>query len=220
MTVYVIDDHPLMREALEMLYERLRPNQVVISVARLGLLEVAIEQHGTPTLLSLDLKLPDTTGVSGIRQLKKLFPLVPFAIISASPSGDWESHCLEAGADIFIEKSSGAAQIGAQIRGLILADKKFEKQFPGQKLSNRQLKLLQLLSNKMSYQEISEELNIDVHAVKVHCWRLLRRMEATSRTQAIYNAQQLGLLTGWSAWRNLSFSQMIRQIIYKVMNRT
>ena len=68
MTIYVIDDHPLMREAVGMLLRRLRPTMEVIEIERLGLLSSAIEQHGEPSLFSLDLKLPDTTGVSGIRQ--------------------------------------------------------------------------------------------------------------------------------------------------------
>ena len=70
MTIYVIDDHPLMREAIGTMLRRLRPTMAVIELGRLGLLSSAVLEHGEPTLFSLDLKLPDTTGVSGIRLLK------------------------------------------------------------------------------------------------------------------------------------------------------
>lgn len=63
----------LMREAIAMVIRRLRPTHEVVELDRVGLLSAAIEKHGTPSLFSLDLKLPDTTGVSGIRQLKTYF---------------------------------------------------------------------------------------------------------------------------------------------------
>lgn len=195
MTIYVIDDHPLMREAVGMLLRRLRPTMDVIELERLGLLSAAIEQHGAPSMFSLDLKLPDTTGVSGIRQLKNMFPLVPLAVLSASPARDWETHCLEAGAEIYIDKSAGAGEIGAALKGLMLADDSFEEApAPGQKLSKRQLQLLLLLNKGMSNKDITEELGINEHTVKVHLWRLFRRIDVKSRTQAIFYARQQGLL--------------------------
>ncbi len=195
MSIYVIDDHPLMREAISMLLRRLRPTAAVIEIERLGLLAAAILEHGEPTLFSLDLKLPDTTGVSGVRQLKNMFPAVPLAVLSASPSSDWESHCLEAGADIYIEKSAGAVEMGAALKGLILADDAFEEpQSPEQKLSKRQHQLLQLLNKGLSNLQIAEELGINEHTVKVHLWRLFRRIDVKSRTQAVFYARTQGLL--------------------------
>lgn len=194
MTIYVIDDHPLMREGLEMIYRRIQVEQEVISLERLGLVWAAIEKYGKPTFFGLDLKLPDTTGVSGIRQLKKEYPSVPLALFTASRAGDWETHCYEAGADIFIEKASGSTEIYASIRGLFMADNSFEEPIPGQILSKRQIQLLKFWIKGMTNQEISKKINMDVNTLKVHSWRLLRLMEARNRTQAINNAKQQGLL--------------------------
>ena len=55
MVLYVIDDHPLMREAVVMLLRRLRPGSTVIELDRLGGIESAVRQHGQPDLISLDL---------------------------------------------------------------------------------------------------------------------------------------------------------------------
>src|SRR3954471_15877940 len=117
MNLYVIDDHPLMREAVVMLLRRLRPGANVVELERLGGVSAAVRQHGVPDLICLDLKLPDTTGTSGIHELKKLFPETPLAVLSASPAADAEEGCLEAGADIYIEKSAGAQEIGSAMRG-------------------------------------------------------------------------------------------------------
>ncbi len=195
MTIYVIEDHPLMREAVGMLLLRLRPTMAVIELDRFGLLQAAIAEHGEPSMFVLDLKLSDTTGVPGVCQLKNMYPLTPLAVLSASPSGDWEGQCLEAGADIYIEKSVGSVEIGAALKGLMLAEDSFEEtQGTGQKLSKRQNQLLLLLNKGLSNKDIAEDLGINEHTVKVHLWRLFRRIEVKSRTQAIFYARQQGLL--------------------------
>jgi DNA-binding NarL/FixJ family response regulator len=195
MTLYVIDDHPLMREAVVMLLRRMRPGAEVVELERLGGIESAVKQHGAPDLITLDLKLPDTTGTSGVHELKKLFPETPLAVLSASPSADAEEACIEAGADIYIEKSSGGQEIGNALRALLSADGQFEELAPtDNKLSKRQKQLIVMLDRGLSNREIADELGISEHTVKVHLWRLFRRLGVKSRTQTIHFARVHGLL--------------------------
>ena len=195
MTLYVIDDHPLMREAVVMLLRRLRPGANVVELDRMGGIESAVKQHGNPDLITLDLKLPDTTGASGVHELKKRFPETPLAVLSASPASDAEEQCIEAGADIYIEKSSGAQEIGNALRALLSADGQFEELAPtDNKLSKRQKQLIVMLDRGLSNREIADELGISEHTVKVHLWRLFRRLGVKSRTQTIHYARTHGLL--------------------------
>lgn len=195
MTMYVIDDHPLMREAVVMLLRRLRPGAEVVELDRLGGIETAVRTHGTPDLITLDLKLPDTTGTSGVHELKKRFPETPLAVLSASPAADAEEACIEAGADIYIEKSSGGLEIGNALRALLSADGQFEELAPtDSKLSKRQKQLIVMLDRGLSNREIADELGISEHTVKVHLWRLFRRLGVKSRTQTIHYARTHGLL--------------------------
>jgi DNA-binding NarL/FixJ family response regulator len=196
MTLYVIDDHPLMREAVVMLLRRMRPGANVVELDRLAGVEAAVAQHGTPDLITLDLKLPDTTGASGVQELKKRFADTPLAVLSASPAADAEEQCIEAGADIYIEKSSGAQEIGNALRALLSADGQFEELAPtDNKLSKRQKQLIVMLDRGLSNREIADELGISEHTVKVHLWRLFRRLGVKSRTQTIHYARVHGLLT-------------------------
>ena len=195
MTLYVIDDHPLMREAVVMLLRRMRPGAEVVELDRLGGIEAAVRQHGAPDLITLDLKLPDTTGTSGVHELKKRFPETPLAVLSASPAADAEEQCIEAGADIYIEKSSGGQEIGNSLRALLAADGQFEELAPtDSKLSKRQKQLIVMLDRGLSNREIADELGISEHTVKVHLWRLFRRLGVKSRTQTIHYARTHGLL--------------------------
>lgn len=194
-TLYVIDDHPLMREAVVMLMRRLRPGANVIELDRIGGMEAAVRQHGFPDLVCLDLKLPDTTGMSGVHEMKNRFPDAPLAVLSASPAADAEEACIEAGADIYIEKSSGAQEIGNALRALLTTDGSFEELAPtDNKLSKRQKQLIVMLDRGLSNREIADELGISEHTVKVHLWRLFRRLGVKSRTQTIHYARTHGLL--------------------------
>ena len=196
MTMYVVDDHPLMREAVVMLLRRIRPGANVVELDRLGGIEAAVKQHGDPDLITLDLKLPDTTGASGVHELKKRFPDTPLAVLSASPAADAEEQCIEAGADIYVEKSSGGMEIGNALRALLSADGQFEELAPtDNKLSKRQKQLIVMLDRGLSNREIADELGISEHTVKVHLWRLFRRLGVKSRTQTIHFARMHGLLT-------------------------
>lgn len=199
MSIYVIDDHPLMRDAIVMVLRRLRPAENIVELDRLERLTTSIKQHGTPKLLCLDLKLPDTTGCSGVIAVKQMYPDVPVAVYSASPAADMEEACIEAGADIYIEKSAGSSELASALRGLLQADADGDEpeQAPANagKLSKRQAQLITMLDQGLSNRDIATQLDISEHTVKVHLWRLFRRLGVKSRTQALHHARSHGLLS-------------------------
>ncbi len=110
-----------------------------------------------------------------------------------------EEACIEAGADIYIEKSAGSSELAAALRGLLLADSDADDSTlaPANsgKLSKRQTQLIAMLDKGMSNRDIATELEISEHTVKVHLWRLFRRLGVKSRTQALHHARSHGLLS-------------------------
>ena len=196
MSIFVIDHHPLMREAIAMLVRRLSPNKPVVELGRIAVVAQAVEKHGTPQLICLDLKLPDTHGVSGIRELKRSYPDVPILVLTASPASDYEDLAMEAGADAFLEKSVGAAEIAHVLRTFLIEESDADVEAPlyAGKLSKRQKQLLVLLDKGLSNRDIADNLQISEHTVKVHLWRLFRRLNVKSRSQASHLARTQGLL--------------------------
>ena len=197
MVIFVVDDHPLMREAIAMLVRRLSPNAAVVELGRIAVIAQAVEKHGTPQLICLDLKLPDTHGVSGIRELKQTYPNVPVLVLTASPASDYEDLAMEAGADAFVEKSAGATEITNMLKAFLTPEVDVEADTPTSvgKLSKRQKQLLILLDKGLSNRDIAENLQISEHTVKVHLWRLFRRLNVKSRSQASHLARTQGLLS-------------------------
>ena len=194
MSIFVVDDHPLMREAIGMLIRRLSPKTPIIELDRIAVVAAAVTQHGEPSLICLDLKLPDTHGVSGIRELKLHYPNLPMVVLTAMSADDYKDLAMEAGADAFIEKTANATEISNALRPFLSADLETEAPVTVEKLSKRQKQLLILLDKGQSNRDIAETLQISEHTVKVHLWRLFRRLNVKSRSQASHLARTQGLL--------------------------
>ncbi len=198
MTVYVIEDHPLMRDALTMLIHRVRPGLKVVPVPKMNVLETAVEKNGPAELFCLDLQLPDTLGLSGIHTIKAQYPDVSLAVITSSDATEFETRCLEAGADAFIEKTSNPTQIILALKSLLVPDDEQSTEAASApvptKLSKRQKQLILMLDQGLSNRDIADKLSISEHTVKVHFWRLFRRLGVNSRTQALHFARTNGWL--------------------------
>ena len=194
MSVFVVDDHPLMREAVGILIRRLSPNSKVVELDRIAVIASAVERFGKPVLICLDLRLPDAHGVSGIRELRLSYPNVPIVVMTGMSASDYEDLAIEAGADAFVEKSAGATEIGNVLRVFLITELDSEPVAPVEKLSKRQKQLLVLLDKGQSNRDIAETLQISEHTVKVHLWRLFRRLNVKSRSQASHLARTHGLL--------------------------
>ncbi len=196
MRIFVVDDHPLMREAVVMLFRRIAPEATIVEMDRLSPVAAKAKEMGIPDLLCLDLKLPDTHGVSGVREMRTLFPHVPIVVLSASPASDFEELSIDAGADLYLEKSSGATHLTQALRAVVSPESESHdtKSPLSDKLSRRQLELLKLLDRGLSNRELAEAMEISEHTVKVHLWRLFRRLTVKNRSQAVHWARSRGII--------------------------
>ena len=198
MSMYIIDDHPLVRQAIAMLLRRMRLASKVIELEKFSELQAAIIKNGEPELFVLDLLLPGVKGTSAVKEIKTMYATVPLAVISSMPAGEAEETCIEAGADIYIEKSTPANEISSAIQGLFAAEHGSDDEpavaVGETKLSKRQKQLIVMLDRGLSNRDIAAELDISEHTVKVHLWRLFRRLDVKSRTQTLHFARMNGLL--------------------------
>jgi DNA-binding NarL/FixJ family response regulator len=180
-----------------MLVQRVRPGLKVVSVAKLNSLESTVERQGPPELFCLDLKLPDTLGLSGVHAVKAKFPDVPLVVVTGSEASECEAACLEAGANLFLEKASPPNTIIEGLRTFLpTPEEEMAEGSPSAptKLSKRQKQLILMLDQGLSNKDIADKLTISEHTVKVHFWRLFRRLGVNSRTQALHFARTNGWL--------------------------
>ena len=199
MSLDVIDDHPLVRQAIGMLLRRIHPASKVVELDRYSELQAALIKNGEPELFVLDLLLPGIKGASAISEIKGMYPNAPLVVFSAMPAGEAKEACLEAGADLYIEKTSSSNDISSAIQDLLHVEEEGDDDaLPSPtgdtKLSKRQKQLILMLDRGLSNRDIATELNISEHTVKVHLWRLFRRLGVKSRTQTLHFARSRGLL--------------------------
>jgi DNA-binding NarL/FixJ family response regulator len=214
MRALVIDDHPLVQEAVRNLLRRLDA-QAEIEVAGDCQLGFAIARDGAELdLVLLDLNLPGLSGIPAVKAWRTRFPAVPVAILSASVDRQTVLAAIGAGAAGFIPKSSTNEVMLSALR-LVLAGGKYlppevlvsagvfpatTRPRPAASLSvetlgltGRQADVLRLLAKGASNKVICRELGLAERTVKAHVTAILRALKVSSRTQAAIEAAKLGL---------------------------
>ena len=199
MGIFVIDDQPLMRDAIARLIYRIQPSADVIQLNRLALVLAAVREYGEPSLITLDLTLSDNVGIAAVAQLKQQLPQTHVVVLSAAPAKDFEEACIDAGADVYIQKSAGATEISSVLKLFLQQDLDpatcdLPTAAVTEKLSKRQKQLLIMLDKGMSNRDIALALDISEHTVKVHLWRLFKRLNVKSRSQASHLARTYDLV--------------------------
>lgn len=152
--------------------------------------------QGAPDLIVTELELPDCSGLSSISQFKALHPHCPLIIFTHDSAALLEDAAIQAGADIFIQKTTSISDISSALRALVAADTTVITQSGDhtKKLSRRQKELMLMLNQGLSNRDIAGQMDISEHTVKVHLWRLFRKMGVNSRTQALAFGRANGLV--------------------------
>lgn len=201
MTIMIVDDHPLMRVGVAAIINA-RPDMEV--VAQAGTAEEAIAKHRQhlPEVTLMDLRLPDASGVSAIREIRRAQPSARFVVLTTY-EGDEDIHqALESGAQGYIIKGMPHETLIHALKR-VHAGKRFlpppvaealQLRTPDANLSPREREVLQLLAQGKSNKEIAKHLGIAEATVKCHFRVIFMRMGVTDRTQAIVSALQRGLV--------------------------
>lgn len=213
MKALVVDDHPLIQEAVRNVLLRLEPRvEVALAHDCERGLEIAGNGMGLDLVL-LDLELPGTSGIAALKLWRKRFPDVPVVILSATTDKSTVLAAMTAGAAGFIPKSSSNEVMASAVR-LVLAGGKYlpplvlwaagarnvaSTSAPGSSgtsvealgLTGRQIDVLRLIAKGASNKVICRELRLAERTVKTHVTAILRAMRVSSRTQAAIAASKL-----------------------------
>jgi DNA-binding NarL/FixJ family response regulator len=201
MTIYILDSHPLMSQAIAFLLRRIDAKKRVVEVHNFSKLQEAMLINGQPEAFLLDPLMNGMNGTIGIKQLKHNYPSTPLILFSSIPSNEAECPCIEAGADLYIEKISSPKTISELIQKQLGWTQKL-KIMASQglmddgliKLSKRQKQLLVLVDAGLCNDDIAKKLDISAHTVKVHLWRFYKKLGISSRTQLSKFARDNGYM--------------------------
>ena len=216
MRALVVDDHPLIQEAVGNVLRRLEP-QVIIDSAGDCERGLDLAAEGTePDLVLLDLNLPNLSGIPALKLWRTRFPGVPVVVLSAAADQPTVLAAIGAGAAGFIPKTSSNDVMLNALR-LVLAGGKYlpfevlsraksnnvtrSRARQGTTLSvealgltERQAEVLKLIARGASNKVICRQLGLAERTVKAHVTAVFRALKVTSRTQAAIEASKLGLV--------------------------
>lgn len=201
MTIYVLESHPLMSQAIAFLLRRIDAAKRVIEVHNFSKIQEAMLINGQPEAFLLDPLMIGLNGTIGIKQLKHNYPTTPLILFSSIPSDEAESSCKDAGADLYIEKTCSPKIISELIQKQLGWTQKIQvistQGLMNEgliKLSRRQKQLLVLVDAGLSNDDIAKKLDISAHTVKVHLWRFYKKIGISSRTQLSKFARDNGYI--------------------------
>lgn len=201
MTIYVLENHPLMSQAITFLLRRINPTKNVVEVHTFSKLQELMLINGRPEAFIIEPLMMGINGTSGIEQIKNNYPIIPLIMFSSLPSEEAKKSCIQAGADLYIEKTTALKDVFKLIHdqldwlGELKVDQTHTASSEGMlKLSKRQKQLLLLVDAGLSNDDIATKLEISAHTVKVHLWRFYKKLGISSRTQLIKFSRDNGYL--------------------------
>ena len=210
-TVIIVEDDPDVRERLSQLIADHENLELLASVGTMKDGLSALENF-KPDILLTDLGLPDGSGIEIIQAIGTLRLDCEAMVISGFQDENIVFRALAAGAKAYILKHDDSTKItdailammkgGAPISPVIARLMLQKFQVPDQKktdlpeaLTERQIKILKLVSQGFSSKEIGEKLNISYYTVTTHVKNIYNKLQVNSRTEALYQANKLGLIT-------------------------
>jgi DNA-binding NarL/FixJ family response regulator len=217
--ILIVDDHPLVRDAMSRIVVELAETVEVLEAADCARgLELAREVPDVADvdLVLLDLNLPGVRGFEALEQFRREHPALPVVVVSMYHDGDTVREVIRRGAMGFIPKVCSKEIILGALR-LVLSGAVYvppqamaedvgavAEQSPGRAamslsklgelgLTPRQGQVLALMMRGRSNKDICRDLGLAQRTVKLHVTAVLNTLRVSSRTQAVIAAAQLGL---------------------------
>jgi DNA-binding NarL/FixJ family response regulator len=196
------DDHALMIEAVRLALKD-EPDLQIVASAENGSQVLPLVERTKADMVVLDLRMPGVDGLTCIKLLRERFPNVRVAVLSAVDSDDAVQSALGLGASVFVSKSVEPPELVGALRraaeGTVpepvgRAERRSNPAAVSAGLTERELAVLRALGEGRSNKEIARSLWLAEQTVKFHLTNIYRKLDVSSRTEAVHWAYGHGLL--------------------------
>jgi DNA-binding NarL/FixJ family response regulator len=206
MKILVIDDHPLILDALTQLLPQLGAGIAVRVASDVDAATNILDNEPDVALVLLDLALPGTRGLDVLADLLLDYPGVPVVVLSATHDMSTVNAALGAGARGFVPKTADPAVLLDAIRrvrnggayrtdDVTAAPERDGVHIRPDELglTARQADVLKLLVQGKPNKLICRDLKLSEGTVKVHISAILKALRVSSRTQAVASLARRGI---------------------------
>jgi len=204
-SVFLVDDHPLVREWLTNLINQQSGLRVCGEAesgpqAREQILELK------PDVAVVDIALKDSSGIELIKDLKQSCPEVAVLVLSMHEESHYAERALRAGARGYLMKRETTRKVIPAIRQILegklcvseaiaaamtaqfVEGKTLATSSPVGQLSDRELEVFEGLGQGRTTRQIAETLRVSVKTVQAHCARIKEKLNLSSATELLREA--------------------------------
>ncbi len=204
-TVLLVDDHSLVRKGFRRMLED-DPDITVIGEAGSGREAIEIAEQLRPSVVVMDMSMPEMDGVEATREIRRRMPEMPVLIVSMYSQENYVRNAFDAGAQGYILKNADEVDLAAAIRDVAAGKQVID---PGlgsapaagsggedslARLTPRERQILQLIAEGNSNKEIAALLNLSVNTVAVHRANLMDRLGVHRTAELVLYAIRKGLV--------------------------
>lgn len=209
-SIVVVDDQRLFRESIAGLLAA-EPSILVVGVAGNGLEAVELVRQFRPTLVLMDVKMPQMDGIQATRQIKAEFPETKIILLTTFTTDGYVLEGLAAGANGYILKDISAVGLISAMRAVdsgeqvtapditnrmlhLLEKQNTDKGQLYNGLTTREMEMLVLIARGMIAKEIARTLAISEKTVRNHISSIYRKLDIYDRSQVVIYAMKKGLI--------------------------
>lgn len=209
LTVMVVDDHPIWRDAVARDLEDSGFTVVATAdgVGAAGRRAAVVK----PQVVVMDMRLSDGSGVEATTQVLAVSPASRVLVLSASDERDDVLEAVKAGATGYLVKSASKAELAAAVRatgegravftpglaGLVLGEHRRMAKAPGADpaagLTERETEILRYVAKGLTAKQIAERLTLSHRTVENHVQATFRKLQVANRVEAARYAIEHGL---------------------------
>jgi DNA-binding NarL/FixJ family response regulator len=210
-TVFLADDHAVVRDGLRVLLEA-QPDIRVIGDAADGRETVRRVTRLCPDVVVLDIAMPELNGIEAAREITQACPSTQVIILSMHSTTEHIFRALQAGAHGYLLKESAGIEVVNAVRAVHAGHRYLspkisdsliddyvhqrqaaEAQSPLARLSPREREVLQLVVEGKSSAEIASILSLSLKTVETYRSRLMQKLDISDLPSLVKFAIQHGL---------------------------
>jgi DNA-binding NarL/FixJ family response regulator len=185
--VFLVDDHPLVREGLANLINQ-EDDLMVCGEAEDSAEAVSGIDKTHPDVALIDISLKNESGLELVKTLQSKFPLVALIVLSMHDEALYAERALHAGARGYVMKRETTKSVLTAIRRVLAGDAYLSERVvtamarrmgssrkaaasPVERLSDRELEIFRLLGQGRTTSQIAEDLHLSLKTVQAYCAR-------------------------------------------------
>jgi len=201
----LVDDHPVVRDGLRGVFAD-DPDFEVVGEAGNGAEAVArVERLGADVVL-MDLRMPEMGGVEAIQRLREVAPAVRVLVLTTYDTDSDVLPAIEAGATGYLLKDAPRDELIRAVRAAFKGESVLSpavarrlmgqvRKPPPETLSQRELKVLQLIADGATNREAAAMLFVSEATIKTHLLHIYDKLGVRDRAAAVGEAYRRRLFT-------------------------